>query len=514
MDAVSGSVFCQFILALVRVLSRAWDDSIPERFCRAAARVWTGWWNGSALVRFFFRREGVLPRAWPKSICCKVLSFLLNLPAALLHWVYVKLKPWFEGSVLCPFIFGLGEQVPVAMGWLMLVCMNIDYKRWSNGYSFLGFVFLLLLFVDGGMRRRSLRLDAAGVGLYPVVFFAAVALSWPLSLYPELSGRYLFYYVTCALCLLLTVSAVETAAQLERLTAFGCLGLAGAALAGIAQRFQGVAIIRAYVDMTLNPDMPGRVYSYYSNPNAFAEMLVMVIPVAVGLFLGAKKKSSRLIGLLSAALGVVALVMTYCRASWVGLAVAAVIFLFFWNRKLIPVCVLAGLAVLPLLPNAVFQRILTIFNPNDTSTSSRVPLMQAGLRIIKANPILGAGLGGDAVRQASNELHAYTASYARFTHSHSLYLQLWLEHGLLGLLAFVAGGWHMMKQGANAVRRTTTPQPVRMIVLGAVAAVAGSLVSGLADYIFNYPRVMLIYWFTASLLLAGVKLARRERAGR
>ena len=467
MDAVSGSLFCQFFLALVRVLSRAWDESLPGRFCRAVAGVWSRWWSGSALVRFFFRRGGVLPRAWSRSFCCRALSFLVNLPVALLHWVYLKLKPWFEGSVLCPFIFGLGEQVPIAMGWLMLLFMNIDYARWSNGYSFLGFVLLLLLFLDGGMRRRSLRLDLASVGLYPVVFFIAVFLSWPLSLYPELSARYIFYYITCALCLALTVSAVETPAQLERLAVFGCLGLAGAALAGIAQRFQGVAVIRAYVDMTLNPDMPGRVYSYYSNPNAFAEMLVMVIPVAVGLLFGAKKKSSRWIGFLSAALGIVALIMTYCRASWVG------------------------------------------------STSSRVPLMQAGLRIIKANPVLGAGLGGDAVRQASNDIHAYTASYARFTHSHSLYLQLWLEHGLLGFAAFVAGGWHMMKQGANAVLRETAPRSTRMIVLGALSAVAGSLVSGLADYIFNYPRVMLIYWFTASLLLAGVKLARRgERAPR
>lgn len=515
MDAVSGSLFCQFFLALVQVLSRAWDESLPGRFCQAVAAVWSRWWSGSALVRFFFHRGGILPRAWPRSFCCRALSFLVNLPAALLHWLYLKLKPWFEGSLLCPFIFGLGEQVPIAMGWLMLLFMNIDYARWSNGYSFLGFVLLLLLFLDGGMRRRSLRLDLASVGLYPVVFFIAVFLSWPLSLYPDLSARYIFYYVTCALCLLLTVSAVETPDQLERLAVFGCLGLAGAALAGIAQRFQGVAVIRAYVDMSLNPDMPGRVYSYYSNPNAFAEMLVMVIPVAVGLLFGAKKKSSRWIGLLSAGFGIVALVMTYCRASWVGLTVAAVIFLFFWNRKLIPVCILAGLAVLPLLPDAVFQRVLTIFNPNDTSTSSRVPLMQAGLRIIKANPILGAGLGGDAVRQASNDIHAYTASYARFTHSHSLYLQLWLEHGLLGFAAFVAGGWHMLKQGANAILRESTPRSTRLIVLGALSALAGSLVSGLADYIFNYPRVMLIYWFTASLLLAGVKLARRrERAAR
>ena len=42
-----------------------------------------------------------------------------------------------------------------------------------------------------------------------------------------------------------------------------------------------------------------------------------------------------------------------------------------------------------------------------------------------------------------------------------------------------------------------------LVIIGAAAAVCGSLVSGMADYLFTYPRVMLIFWFTVSLLLAG-----------
>lgn len=522
----SGSLFCQFFLAAGRLFSLSWEGcalarlfrllvriyqgSLLARCSRAVAGVWKRWWHGSAAVRFFFEKEGSLPRAWPKSALCRFFSLLVNLPAAVLHWIYVKLRPCFDSSFFASLAFGMGEQVPIAIGWLMLVVMNIDYGRWSNGYSFAGFLLVALLFLAGGMRRRSLRLDLAGTGLYPIVFFAAVCLSWPLSCYPDLSGRYLPYHLTCALCVLLAVSAVESAAQLERLAVFGCLGMAGAAAYGVVQRFQGVMVDTAYVDVLLNPDMPGRVFSFYQNSNAFAEMLVMLIPVAVGLFLGAQKLSSRLIGLGCAALGCVALVMTYCRASWGGLVVAAVVFLFFWNRKLLPVFLVLGVAILPLMPKAVFQRVLTIFNPNDSSTTSRLPLLQAGARIVKAHPLWGAGLGGDAVRQVSTDLHAYTASRARFTHSHNLFLQLWLEHGLLGIASFLAASWHMLKLGARAAQSERAPLPVRLIVLGAASALAGSLVSGLADYLFTYPRVMLIFWFTLSLLLAGVKLARRR----
>lgn len=525
MDVASGSIFCQIILALGRLLALSWEGCVLRRFfrflaeagrrslvgraCRAVSDKWKAWWHGSGLVRFFFEKEGILPRSWPGSALCRLLSLLVNLPAAVLHWIYVKLRPCLDSSFFASLAFGLGEQVPIAIGWLMLVVMNIDYSRWSNGYSFAGFICIALLFLAGGMRRRSLRADLAGVGLYPVAFFAAVCLSWPLSFYPDLSGRYLPYHLTCALCVLLVVSAVERSDELERLAVFGCLGMAGAAAYGVYQRFRGIDVDIAYVDLTVNPDMPGRIFSYYQNSNAFSEMLVCLIPVAVALVIGARKPVNRFLGFVCAALGGTALVMTYGRASWIGLAVAAVVFLFFWNRRLLPVCIVAGIACLPLLPKAVFQRIMSIFNTSDTSTTSRLPLMEAGLRMIKAHPILGAGLGADAARKMATDIHAYTASYARFTHSHNLFIQLWLEHGLLGIATFLAACWHMIKQGAKAFQSDRASRSTRLITLGAASALTGSLVSGLADYLFTYPRVMLIFWFSVSLLLAGAKLARR-----
>ena len=69
--------------------------------------------------------------------------------------------------------------------------------------------------------------------------------------------------------------------------------------------------------------------------------------------------------------------MTYSRASYIGLVFALVVFVFLWNRKLIPGLLLLGICSLPVLPDTIFNRILTIFNLEDTSTSSRFPLYQA-----------------------------------------------------------------------------------------------------------------------------------------
>ena len=40
----------------------------------------------------------------------------------------------------------------------------------------------------------------------------------------------------------------------------------------------------------------------------------------------------------------------------------------------------------------------------------------------------------------------------------------------------------------------------------------GTMLCGMADYIWNYPRVMLIFWFVCALALAGIRLAAREES--
>ena len=47
--------------------------------------------------------------------------------------------------------------------------------------------------------------------------------------------------------------------------------------------------------------------------------------------------------------------------------------------------------------------------------------------------------------------------------------------------------------------------------VGGISALLGTMVCGLADYIWMYPRVMLIFWFVAGVALAGIKVAAQEK---
>lgn len=497
------------LLRLWYVLCRWYESSAVHRGLTALSRGWTRLFHGSAVMTFL-TRDGTLPRAWRSSLACTVAETAVNLPAALLHWIYRKAKSVFDNSFFALLAFSMGEQVPAAIGWLMAGILIIPYEHWDNRYSLMGYVLMLLLFLAGGMRNRNLRLDFKSVGPYALCFALAVCLAWPVSYSSALSLRFLFFHLTCMLCVVVTVSAVERTEQLLRLAGMASLAMAGTGLYAVYQRIQGVEVNYSYVDALLNEGMPGRVYAVFDNPNAFAQVLVLLIPLGVALLLGSRTGWGRLGALIALGLGALAIGMTYARASWIGLVAAAAVFVFLWNRRLIPAFLLLGLLALPLLPDTIFNRILTIFNLKDTSTSSRFPLYEAALRLIRARPIRGAGLGTDVVRKAVADLNLYHGT-APFVHAHDIYLQVWLETGLLGIASFVAALLAGIKAAAKSVKMPGCPAPVRMVTIGGAASMAGILVCGIADYIWNYPRVMVVFWFVFAVMLSGVKLAKKSK---
>ena len=506
MECLENSVVGRLLLPLWYVVWRWYEGSGLCRFLRGVSRVWTRWFHGSALMDLLVR-DGIFPKAWRDSFFCALAETIINLPAAILHWIYRKGKFLFDHSFFAQLGFAIGNQTPAAIGWLMVGIMVYPYEHWDNRYSLLGFLLMAALLVMGGMRNRNLRVDLKSVGPYPLIFAGAVFLSWPVSYSSTLSMRFLFFHITAMLCVGVTVSAVEHVDDLKRLTGFATLALFGTSAYGVVQRIQGVEVNYSYVDPLLNEGMPGRVFSVFENPNAFAEVLVMLLPLAVALVLCSRSWWGRLGALCAAGVGAAALGMTYSRASWIGAAFAAAVFVFLWNRRLIPALLILGLCAIPFLPDTIFNRILTITDSSDSSTSSRFPLWASAIRLIRMQPLMGVGLGVDAVQARIREFRLYD-SVAAFVHAHNTYLQLWLETGLLGLCGLLGHALWTVKATARAVAESRNTV-ARHVAIGGSASLCGALVCGLADYLWNYPRVMVIFWFVFAILLSGIKLARR-----
>ena len=485
-----------------------YDDSMVHRVL-AVVGSWCSRQIDESRVLRVLCREGMVARAWPESCLCRLLTWLVNLPGSLLHRLYGTLQATFEDSFFARLAFSMGEQTAVAQSWLIMLLWVIPFSHWNNAYSLMGFAMLLVLFHAGAMHQRNMRLDLANIGFYPLILFAAMFLGVLLSYAPSLSLRFLFYHISAALCVLGTVSAVRTEEDLKRLAAGGAVCVAVSGAYGVLQRIQGIEVNASYVDLKVNAGMPGRVYSFFDNPNTFAEVLILLLPLVLALILCSRHLISRLIACGIFAVGVAALGMTYSRASWVGIACAMVVMVFLWRPKLIPAFVLLCCVAIPFLPSTIWNRILTIANPADSSTSSRIPLYQAALEVIRNRPITGAGLGTAATQRYIADYNLYHAE-APFVHSHNFYLEVWIQAGLLGVVGFVSSMLWNIKRTAHAVRHCES-SAARTIACAAASAMCGSMVCGLADYLWNYPRVMCIFWFVFAMALAGTKVCCAQK---
>ena len=183
-----------------------------------------------------------------------------------------------------------------------------------------------------------------------------------------------------------------------------------------------------------------------------------------------------------------------------------VVFVFLWKPKLIPGFAVLCVLCIPFLPDTIWNRILTITNFNDSSTASRIPLYEAALEVIKKSPVTGAGLGTAATQAYISDFNLYHGE-APFVHAHNFYLQVWIEAGLLGIIGFVGGMLWNIKRAAHAVRHCDD-SAARTITCAAASALCGAMVCGLADYLWNYPRVMCIFWFVFAMAIAGAKLCK------
>ena len=492
---------------LGRSVSREYKQSL---FYSGLARFFTGLGRRcqDSVIVSACCREGVLARDWRDSVTCRVLSFLLSLPGLLLHRLYLACRAKCDESVLLGLVFEAGDGAALLESWAILGLWIIPFDYWDNGYHLLGYLAVLAFLYLRMMRSgQPLRLDRAG--LFPAVLALAAVLAIPLSHYPELSVRYLRYHLICMLCVLATVSAPRNAGDLKRLAAAGSVVILVSAAWGVVQRLQGVEIVASYVDKTLNAGMPGRVQSYFDNPNTYAQVLVMLLPLTAALMVTSKKPLGKAAALCVLLAGILALGMTYSRASWIGLAAAAGIFLILWKPGLIPPILILAVICIPLLPESITNRLLTIGKAtSDSTVTSRFPLYQAGFEVLKQSPITGAGLGGDAVREyiLDHKIYKLMIYYA---HLHNVFLEVWVESGLLGFLSFVAASLWGLKGMARGSRQGSD-KTVRIFSAACCGSVAGSLLTGMVDYIWAYPRVMCIFWFVFALGLSAVKLAGEE----
>jgi len=364
-------------------------------------------------------------------------------------------------------------------------------------------VITIWVFVSNLRENRRIFVSRFSDNIWILLFGTALALAvitsvnTPLSLH--LAPRWI-----CGLLFVYIIDSIELdKRKIRRIFTVIAMGVAITAIYAIVQRFIGVEPNRSFTDLYLNPNMPGRVDSFFGNPNVYGFALMMLLPVIAGLTLDAFERKSwkqLSIGLISFILGSISLVMTYSRGSWVAFAGAMFVFVLLCKPKWLPFLVLLGL--LALIPANIRDRFFTIFNFADTSIEARGILLEPGLEVIRNYPFFGAGLGFDTLKDFVNAYYwnpPPTARFEFFSHTHNLFIQIGAEMGLVGLITLLGVIFHGITRGIITLRKRTD-RTIKIYISSLIAGMFALLIGGFFDHTLSFFRILLIFFVLLGIL--------------
>ncbi len=484
--------------AVYRGLSRAWHGVLT------AARE-------SVSFGYFFR-DNAIDGMMENALTVRGIQRAIKGLFSVFQTLYNKLEGTLKASVLgrfctCIYCHHWSANPVTWLGLFVFAMLAVPHDYWANTYGLLGVVALFFVWsalVIAG-KREVLSLARPGV---PFWVFAACFIPAVLRA-PDMSDavRVLIFFVTAFALYLLVIAEVDETDKLRRL--LGCLfaGVFFTAVFGFVQRITGVSVDASLTDVNLNPNMPGRVFSTFENPNNYAELLVLSLPLCFAFCLGLKNRPVKVLSFAMLACIFGALLMTYSRSCWVSFALAAAVFIFLYDKRLLPLALVVGLAAIPLLPSSILDRILTIGSQNDTSNAYRVYIWDAVLQMIRWDWFTGVGLGPanfKAVYTLYADPYAITAP-----HSHMLYLELWVELGLAGVIAFFWMMLDLLRSAVRAAKRTAEPY-LRYVLYACVSSFVGIAFSCIAEYIWFYPRVLCAFFLVAGILKATVHICHKR----
>lgn len=496
--------------SILGTLYRYWLGSAIFRFLHALFVPFKRAFHTSRIVGIF-RRDSAFQRAYESSIFAAFMRGVLNILMFLPRRLYDCSARARSGSAILRVCSGSKIlNFEFLLGAFIFVMFVTPHSYWANSYAFAGAAGLFLLFglLVCARKRQPMYPDALG---FPFILFAlSCVLSLLVTRARSDSFRVLLFFITSFLLTFIIAADITDEKRLMKLLGFLYAAVMFTSLYALAQRVMGIEADALLTDMNTNVGVPGRVFSTLDNPNNYAEFLVLFTPLCAAYAVNVKNKVLRIPLCLGVGLPMLALLMTYSRSCWIAIVLAAIVFVMYADRKLLPVLFLCAVLLFPFLPDSVMTRIASIFKSGDTSAAHRKYIWSGILLLLedKGQWLTGIGLGPDTF-QAVYPAYARKWATDGVYHSQMLYLELFLEMGLLGFVSFL---WMMLrdvKEGARALYAARRPQ-VKAALIACCASFVGIAAAGLFEYIWFYPRVLFAFFILLGVCIACTRMTKKE----
>ncbi|HEY2029352.1 MAG TPA: O-antigen ligase family protein [Myxococcales bacterium] len=275
------------------------------------------------------------------------------------------------------------------------------------------------------------------------------------------------------------------------LFAAAAIGLSIAAVVGLVQYRTGVDLVhlaglRSQAALVQAPGVPGRygAMGFFISRLTFGHIATILTALLAGSLASGVIEKRRSLFAIAVALSLSAVAVTFDRAAWLGLAVAALAILFMTRNRLVFGAILAGVLLVAALQPGVRQRFRSSFSAQ--ANGDRVFIWARAQEIIRDHPLRGIGFG-NYPRVCGAYYDRVDKTFPMRTWAHNLELSTLAETGPLGLLCLF---WLL---GAAAVML------VRKRSAGGLAALLAFVAVAQAHDLLYDNKVMYALWLAVAL---------------
>ncbi len=273
-------------------------------------------------------------------------------------------------------------------------------------------------------------------------------------------------------------------------------------------------------ERVLRPRLAGPIHEQ----NRYAQVMLVLVPLAIGTMLVEKRRALRLLAAAAGFLSLAAVLLSFSRGAaivLVGLLVAAMALRHVRLRTAIPLVAFALIAVLLVAPDfgariaslpEVTEALTEGRATTDLSILGRITLNLAAFQMFVEHPVLGVGLANFDLLSVDYANPLGLRHISLPYRAHNLYLEVAAETGVLGLASFLGllgyVLWQLWRCRREAMRISHTEH----------ARMATALLYGLFAYLgtalFLHMAYERYFWILIALCGSAAYVIRTDLANR